>query len=41
MAYAVPSPARRQTKGWVLDPIPLVDGSKYAESQGDLKAVRG
>lgn len=22
--YAIPSPARRQTKGWVLDPVPLV-----------------
>ncbi len=24
VAYAVPSPARRSTKGWVLDPVPLV-----------------
>ncbi len=23
VAYAIPSPARRETKGWVLDPIPL------------------
>lgn len=22
--YAIPSPARRQSKGWVLDPVPLV-----------------
>jgi hypothetical protein len=40
VAYAIPSPARRQTKGWVLDPIPLVDGSKFAD-KGDLKAVGG
>ncbi|MBL8200015.1 MAG: aromatic ring-hydroxylating dioxygenase subunit alpha [Chromatiales bacterium] len=40
VAYAIPSPARRQTKGWVLDPIPLVDGAKFAE-KGDLKAVGG
>lgn len=24
VAYAIPSPARREHKGWVLDPIPLV-----------------
>jgi phenylpropionate dioxygenase-like ring-hydroxylating dioxygenase large terminal subunit len=24
IAYAVPSPARREDKGWVLDPIPLI-----------------
>jgi hypothetical protein len=23
-AYAIPSPARREKKGWVLDPIPLI-----------------
>ena len=40
VAYAIPSPARRQSKGWVLDPIPLVDGKKYAEAAGDLKAVK-
>jgi phenylpropionate dioxygenase-like ring-hydroxylating dioxygenase large terminal subunit len=26
-AYAIPSPARRRTKGWVLDPVPLVPGA--------------
>jgi phenylpropionate dioxygenase-like ring-hydroxylating dioxygenase large terminal subunit len=25
VAYAIPSPARRSAKGWVLDPIPLVN----------------
>ena len=41
VAYAIPSPARRQTKGWVLDSIPIVDPAKYAEAAGDLKAVSG
>jgi len=27
IAYAIPSPARRQHKGWVLDPVPLVPGT--------------
>ena len=26
VAYAIPSPARRQSKGWALDPIPLIPG---------------
>jgi len=25
VAYAIPSPARREKKGWTIDPIPLVD----------------
>ncbi len=24
VAYAIPSPARRESKGWALDPIPLI-----------------
>jgi hypothetical protein len=24
VVYAIPSPARRQDKGWVLDPVPLM-----------------
>jgi hypothetical protein len=28
VAYAVPSPARREQKGWVLDPIPLKKARK-------------
>jgi hypothetical protein len=24
VAYAIPSPARREHKGWVLDPVPMV-----------------
>ena len=26
VAYAIPCPDRRNSKGWVLDSIPLVDG---------------
>jgi len=36
VAYAVPSPARREQKGWVLDAIPLVEPS---ESAPELKAA--
>ncbi|MEC9376270.1 MAG: aromatic ring-hydroxylating dioxygenase subunit alpha [Pseudomonadota bacterium] len=28
VAYAIPSPARREQKGWVLDPIPLISIAK-------------
>lgn len=31
VAYAVPSPARREQKGWVLDPIPLKPSSREAK----------
>jgi phenylpropionate dioxygenase-like ring-hydroxylating dioxygenase large terminal subunit len=41
VAYAIPSPGRRQTRGWVLDPIPLAAPEKFAEAKGDLKAVGG
>ena len=30
VAYAIPSPARRHSKGWVLDSVPLVDGVNAA-----------
>ena len=36
VAYAIPSPARREQKGWVLDSIPLVSGE---ESAARLKAA--
>ncbi len=29
-AYAIPSPGRRETKGWVLDPIPLYPAAEAA-----------
>jgi phenylpropionate dioxygenase-like ring-hydroxylating dioxygenase large terminal subunit len=37
VAYAIPSPGRREQKGWVLDPVPLVSPAK-AEKAG-LKAT--
>ncbi|MDP6437959.1 MAG: aromatic ring-hydroxylating dioxygenase subunit alpha [Gammaproteobacteria bacterium] len=37
VAYAIPSPERRNIKGWVLDPVPLVDGSN-AELELDKAA---
>jgi phenylpropionate dioxygenase-like ring-hydroxylating dioxygenase large terminal subunit len=36
VAYAIPSPARQEQKGWVLDAIPLVEGS---EEGAKLKAA--
>ena len=36
VAYAIPSPARREQKGWVLDSIPLVAGDTAAAT---LKAA--
>jgi phenylpropionate dioxygenase-like ring-hydroxylating dioxygenase large terminal subunit len=38
VAYAVPSPARREQKGWVLDSIPLV-GVTQSSSRAGLKAA--
>ncbi len=31
VAYAIPSPARRHTKGWVLDSVPLVQSGAAAD----------
>jgi phenylpropionate dioxygenase-like ring-hydroxylating dioxygenase large terminal subunit len=36
VAYAVPSPARRKRKGWVLDPIPVIAGEA---PEAQLKAA--
>ena len=33
VAYAVPSPARRRDKGWVIDPIPLIPATVVAKHQ--------
>jgi hypothetical protein len=30
VAYAIPCPARRESKNWVLDPIPLMPGKSQA-----------
>jgi hypothetical protein len=35
VAYAIPSPERRNHKGWVLDTVPLVNASRL--SPADLK----
>ncbi|MCK6371606.1 MAG: aromatic ring-hydroxylating dioxygenase subunit alpha [Gammaproteobacteria bacterium] len=40
VAYAIPSPGRRESKGWVLDPVPLVAASKGSQdSKPGLKAA--
>jgi phenylpropionate dioxygenase-like ring-hydroxylating dioxygenase large terminal subunit len=33
VAYAIPSPGRGQAKGWVIDPIPLLDGAAFRAQQ--------
>ena len=37
VAFAIPSPARREHKGWVLDSVPLLPGQ---EPEAPLKAAR-
>jgi phenylpropionate dioxygenase-like ring-hydroxylating dioxygenase large terminal subunit len=37
-AYAIPCPARRESKGWALDPIPLLPAATAA---GDVRLVEG
>ncbi|MEZ5564996.1 MAG: aromatic ring-hydroxylating dioxygenase subunit alpha [Gammaproteobacteria bacterium] len=32
VVYAIPSPARRNTKGWVLDPVPLTEATAETAS---------
>jgi phenylpropionate dioxygenase-like ring-hydroxylating dioxygenase large terminal subunit len=41
VAYAIPSPARRQHKGWVIDPVPLVppEQAPAQVAKGDLKVA--
>jgi len=33
LVFAIPGPARREQKGWVLDPVPLIPGSDAEESK--------
>jgi predicted pyridoxine 5'-phosphate oxidase superfamily flavin-nucleotide-binding protein len=33
IAYAIPSPARRRHKGWVIDPIPLIPATAATKRQ--------
>lgn len=35
VAYAIPSPARQNSKGWVIDPVPLIDRSSDSEHHAD------
>ena len=35
VAYAIPSPSRRESKGWVIDPVPMVEPSE----SGAVKAA--
>ena len=28
VAYAIPSPGRKDSKGWVLDPVPMIEPSE-------------
>lgn len=41
VAYAIPSPGRRQMKGWVLDPVPVMDPALYAASRDEQQAGSG
>ncbi len=41
VAYAIPSPARRKSKGWALDSIPLISGDKARMPKAaELSVVR-
>ena len=33
VAYAIPSPSRRESKGWVIDPVPMVEPSESGAVQ--------
>lgn len=39
VAYAIPSPARRQTKAWVLDSVPLMAGETAATAPDPTQKV--
>ena len=38
VAYAIPGPERRKTKGWVLDPVPLMGASRQGQPELKLAA---
>jgi hypothetical protein len=40
-AYAIPSPARRQQKGWVLDPVPLRPARTAGAGEETVEAGSG
>lgn len=35
VAYAIPSPARRRSKGWALDPIPILAGERDQQAAAE------
>ena len=37
IAFAIPSPARRTEKNWILDPVPLLEGK--TETKAKLKGI--
>ena len=37
-AFAIPSPARRNKKGWVIDPIPLLPAKRASAAEADQAA---
>jgi hypothetical protein len=40
MVFAIPSPARRETRGWVLEPVPLVPASPVETGSTPVRAVK-
>lgn len=41
VAYAIPCPARRHTKGWVLDSVPMIAGGTAQAATRDLGQAAG
>ena len=39
VAFAIPSPQRRERKGWVLDTIPLMDSQKSSDRSEGVREV--
>ena len=38
--YAIPSPARRETRGWVLEAVPLVPASPVETGSNPVRVVK-
>ena len=38
--YAIPSPARREARGWVMEPVPLVPASPVETGSTPVRAVQ-
>ena len=41
VAYAIPSPARREAKGWILDPVPMMPAQAQARLQEAPASAEG